>query len=90
MDALQRVRLSLGDWVRLVALVVTIAIVLGGAYLRHDRMLTQVLHSMDHQQQRLQLLEQRLLYLAVPLPPSGSPLPGARSEVSPSPADRAS
>jgi N6-adenosine-specific RNA methylase IME4 len=78
MDHLQRVRLSVGDWVRIVALIVTIATVLGGAYLRHDRMLTQVLHSMEHQQSRLSLLEQRLLYLAVPLPPSGSQPQGAR------------
>jgi len=78
MDHLQRVKLSLGDWVRLVALIVTISIVLLGAYLRHDRMLSQVLHSMEHQQSRLSLLEQRLLYLPVPLPPSGLPPQGAR------------
>lgn len=55
-----KVRLQWGDWVRLGAILVTLTVALLGAYLRHDRMLSEVLLNVQQQERRLQLLEQRL------------------------------
>jgi hypothetical protein len=55
-----KVSLQWGDWLKIAGIAVTLVTVLLGAYLRHDRMLTQVLHGMQQQEQRLSLLEQRL------------------------------
>jgi hypothetical protein len=61
-----KVSLQWGDWVRLGAILVTITVALLGAYLRHDRMLSEVLLNVQQQERRLQLLEQRLWDVRVP------------------------
>jgi hypothetical protein len=61
-----KVSLQWSDWVRIIAIVVTIGLALAGAFLRHDRMLGEVLANVQQQERRLQLLEQRLWDVRVP------------------------
>lgn len=56
----QVVRLSIKDWITIAVGVGTLVVMIGGAYLRQDRMLSELMVLSRMQQERLEKLEHRI------------------------------
>ncbi len=54
------VRLSLGDWVKIAGVALTLFGSLIGVYIHHDRMLTQLIVQQQYTNQRLDKIEVKL------------------------------
>jgi CHASE1-domain containing sensor protein len=56
----QIVHLSLKDWIAIAVGIGTLVVMIGGAYLRQDRMLSELMVLSRMQQDRLEKLERRI------------------------------
>jgi hypothetical protein len=54
------VRLSARDWAGIIGVVLTLLVVVGNAYLAHDRLLTQLVTQQSVMNQRLDKIENKL------------------------------
>jgi len=54
------VSLSASNWLAILAITATLLMSTGAAYLRHDRLLTELTIQTTHTEQRLHALEERL------------------------------
>ena len=54
------VRLSARDWAGIIGVVITLLVVVGNAYLAHDRLLTQLVTQQSMMNQRLDKIEIKL------------------------------